>query len=195
MEKRAQNKTERSAMAPNKSGKNGTVNNNINNNNNNINIVNGSGAGHSKEKKPQKQIKVKKPKNRDSDCCSINFIKYVLIIIDVIFFVSIFRFTPTLKLILFDTIKFLPRCRKKFLFKLNRIVLCHSFGSDHDNKLIWFQNWVSSLKKWTLVFCSCLKKNLRHVNEIILTSSSSFRAINYIWIVFRLAFLIDCQHP
>lgn len=69
-------------MAPNKSTKNGT-NNHHNNNNNNS-----SGSSTSSKKQPQKQIKIKKPKNRDSDCCSINFIKYVLIIIDIIFFVS-----------------------------------------------------------------------------------------------------------
>lgn len=80
-------------MASNKSAavaKNGTINNNTNNNNNNNTKSNGSNAGTTKDEKPQKQIKVKKPKTRDSDCCSINFIKYVLIIVDVIFFVSIF---------------------------------------------------------------------------------------------------------
>lgn len=71
-------------MAPNKSTKNGTASHHNNNNNNNSS---GSSTS-SKKKQPQKQIKIKKPKNRDSDCCSINFIKYVLIIIDIIFFVS-----------------------------------------------------------------------------------------------------------
>lgn len=87
-------------MAPNKSTKNGTANGNDNhhqNNNNNIisaannnneTVKNGSALKQSK-KSPQKQkIKIKKPKNRDSGCCSINFIKYVLIIIDIVFFVS-----------------------------------------------------------------------------------------------------------
>jgi hypothetical protein len=69
-------------MAPNKSAKNGTAQHNNNNNNSS-----GSSTS-SKKQQPQKQIKIKKPKNRDSDCCSINFIKYVLIIIDIIFFVS-----------------------------------------------------------------------------------------------------------
>lgn len=72
-------------MAPNKSTKNGTTNHNNNNNNSS-----GSSTS-SKKQQPQKQIKIKRPKkakNRDSDCCSINFIKYVLIIIDIIFFVS-----------------------------------------------------------------------------------------------------------
>jgi hypothetical protein len=81
-------------MAPNKSSKNGATNshhnNNNNNNNNSIsNNKNGNSNGHSSKKPPQKQIKIKKPKTRDSDCCSINFIKYVLIIIDIVFFVSI----------------------------------------------------------------------------------------------------------
>lgn len=73
-------------MAPNKSTKNGTASNHNNNNNNSS----GSSTS-SKKKQPQKQIKIKKPKNRDSNCCSINFIKYVLIIIDIIFFVSKMR--------------------------------------------------------------------------------------------------------
>jgi len=100
-------------MAPNKSAnKNGTANNhssnnnNNNNNNNHHNSINNNNSASSasssgtanasstqkkkKKTEPQKQIKVKKPiKTRDSDCCSINFIKYVLIIIDIIFFVSI----------------------------------------------------------------------------------------------------------
>lgn len=81
-------------MAPKKSTKNGTANKNHNNNNNNIenysNHKNGDSAKENlKKKQSQKQIKVKKPKTRDSDCCSINFIKYVLIIVDIVFFVSI----------------------------------------------------------------------------------------------------------
>ena len=86
-------------MAPNK--KNGTANgnenhhqnhnnnNNISNNNNNTSR-NGSALKQNKKQSPskQKQIKVRKPKTRDSGCCSINFIKYVLIIIDIVFFVS-----------------------------------------------------------------------------------------------------------
>lgn len=81
--KRSIRKT-RSAMAPNKSAKNGTTSHHNNNNNNN----NSGSSTSSKKKQPQKLIKIKKPKTRDSDCCSINFIKYVLIIIDIIFFVS-----------------------------------------------------------------------------------------------------------
>jgi len=83
-------------MAPNKSAKNGTAskNQNHNNNNNNNNVSNHkngeNGKQNLKKKQSQKQIKVKKPKTRDSDCCSINFIKYVLIIVDIVFFVSIF---------------------------------------------------------------------------------------------------------
>lgn len=81
-------------MAPNKSVKNGTANtnhNNNNNDNNNSNHKNGkNGKENLKKKQSQKQIKIKKPKTRDSDCCSINFIKYVLIIVDIVFFVSIF---------------------------------------------------------------------------------------------------------
>ena len=76
-------------MAPNKSAKNGTASHHNNNNNNNNNsTTSGSTTSKKKQQQPQKQIKIKKPKNRDSDCCSINFIKYVLIIIDIIFFVS-----------------------------------------------------------------------------------------------------------
>ncbi|XP_070490862.1 CD151 antigen-like [Chironomus tepperi] len=77
-------------MAPNKSAKNGTANKNHNNNNNNNNYQkNGeNGKENLKKKQTQKQIKVKKPKTRDSDCCSINFIKYVLIIVDIVFFMS-----------------------------------------------------------------------------------------------------------
>lgn len=91
-----------SAMAPNKSTKNGTANGNDNhlqnhennnnissNNNNDTKKKNGSALKPSKKQPPQKQIKIKKPKTRDSGCCSINFIKYVLIIIDIVFFVSI----------------------------------------------------------------------------------------------------------
>lgn len=88
-------------MAPNKSTKNGTANGNDNHhnhnnnnisaaNNNNETVKNGSALKQSK-KSPQKLIKIKKPKTRDSGCCSINFIKYVLIIIDIVFFVSIFE--------------------------------------------------------------------------------------------------------
>lgn len=91
-------------MAPNKSAKNGTANsNNHQNNNNNVSSTNNNNNNHdnkgkngttAKSKKPspqkQKQIKIKKPKTRDSGCCSINFIKYVLIIIDIVFFVSTF---------------------------------------------------------------------------------------------------------
>lgn len=88
-------------MAPNKSAKNGTANgnNHHNNNNNNVSSNNnnhdkGKNGTTAKSKKPspqkQKQIKIKKPKTRDSGCCSINFIKYVLIIIDIVFFVSTF---------------------------------------------------------------------------------------------------------
>lgn len=69
-------------MAPNKSNKNGTTSQ-LNNNNN------GSGSSTLPVEKSQKQIKIKKPKNRDSNCLSINFIKYTLIIIDIIYFVSI----------------------------------------------------------------------------------------------------------
>lgn len=88
-------------MAPNKSAKNGTANSNNHQNNNNNNNVSSNNNNHdkgkngttAKSKKPspqkQKQIKIKKPKTRDSGCCSINFIKYVLIIIDIVFFVSI----------------------------------------------------------------------------------------------------------
>jgi hypothetical protein len=82
-------------MAPNKSSKNGTANNHINGNHNNNNINDNNNKSNGKNgstsgvaSKPQKQIKVKKPKTRDSGCCSINFIKYVLIIIDIVFFVS-----------------------------------------------------------------------------------------------------------
>lgn len=79
-------------MASKKSAtKNGTTGNNNTNNNNNIhNNNNKSGVSSSCDNnQSQKQIKIKRPKTRDSDCCSINFIKYVLIIIDIIFFVSI----------------------------------------------------------------------------------------------------------
>lgn len=87
-------------MAPNKSTKNGTANgndqnhnnNHISSNNNNNDTKNGGAVKQSKKQSPQKQIKIKKPKNRDSGCCSINFIKYVLIIIDIVFFVSILLF-------------------------------------------------------------------------------------------------------
>lgn len=89
-------------MAPNKSAKNGTANGNNHHNNNNNNVSSNNNNNHdkgkngttAKSKKPspqkQKQIKIKKPKTRDSGCCSINFIKYVLIIIDIVFFVSTF---------------------------------------------------------------------------------------------------------
>lgn len=83
---RASKRKTRSAMAPNKSTKNGSTSNHHHNNNNNNSS--GSSSTSTKKKQPQKQIKTKKPKTRDSDCCSINFIKYVLIIIDIIFFVS-----------------------------------------------------------------------------------------------------------
>lgn len=78
--------------------KNGATNNSNNNNNNEISANNNNNkslnrnenkaTGKNGKKSPPKQIKAKKPKTRDSGCCSINFIKYVLIIIDIVFFVS-----------------------------------------------------------------------------------------------------------
>lgn len=67
-------------MAPNKHKNNGHATNN--NNYSNGNGVNG---------KTQK-IKKTKTRNRDSGCCSINFIKYVLLIYNVVFLVSIDSF-------------------------------------------------------------------------------------------------------
>lgn len=69
-------------MAPTKQ-KNGNATGN-GNNNNNINNINNNINGTTSSKKQ----KIKKPKTRDSDCCSINFIKYVLMIFNIIFFVS-----------------------------------------------------------------------------------------------------------
>lgn len=70
-------------MASNKSKKNKT--NPTNRNNNNV-------YKNDNRPLPSSSPAIKKQKNRDSDFCSINFIKYVLLIFDIIFFVSINQF-------------------------------------------------------------------------------------------------------
>lgn len=67
-------------MAPNRHKNNGHAT--TNNNNNNYGNGNGMNGKTQKIKKP-------KTRNRDSGCCSINFIKYVLLIYNVVFLVSI----------------------------------------------------------------------------------------------------------
>lgn len=152
-------------MASNKSGaKNGTAannhhnnnNNNIsNNNNNNDKSKNGSTVKKKKSKKqpPQKQIKIKKPKTRDSGCCSINFIKYVLIIIDIVFFVSIYNcfnkyYNPPTH----------TQTRKKFEFIF---ISCfrHFFVTEHFS-VLW-NGQKRTLKKCSFGYLSLLVINFK----------------------------------